>query len=434
MKARNLLVIILSLTTLVVQAQDKPAKWDLAACIDYALKNNIQIQKAKISQESNHISTLQSKAQLLPSLSASVSQNASYSPAGSLATYSGNYGLNSSMTLFDGGRTLKNIEQQKLREEAGEYSIISSEKSIQMSILRIYTRILYANEAVKVYEATLKASEYQLSRGKEMLKLGSIAQTDLAQLESQLSSDKYQLVVAQNTLSSSLLELKQLLELNSGESIDIVMPELTNVNILQPLGSLQSIYETALNVMPQIKSSLTDIELSALETSKAKAAFLPRVNLNGSASTGHNTNATTDFGTQLNNSLNAGIGVSVSIPIFTNRENKSSLEKAKLNEKTAQLNKLDTEKSLLKEIESVYQDALSAQSQYLAASEKVKALETSYQLIEKQYNLGMKNTLELLTEKNNLMSAKQSMMQAKYISIMDVQILNLYQDIAVEIK
>jgi C-terminal processing protease CtpA/Prc len=132
--------------------------------------------------------------------------------------------------------------------------------------------------------------------------------------------------------------------------------------------------------------------------------------------------------------LRAGVGVSVSIPIFSNRQNKSAVEKAVLNEKTAKLNMQDTEKSLLTEIESVYQNALSAQSQYQAASEKVKALETSYNLIEQQFGLGMKNTLELLTEKNSLLSARQSQMQAKYLSIANMQILNLYQDIPVDIK
>lgn len=434
MKARILVILSFIIATLVVQAQDKPAKWDLTTCIDYALKNNIQIQKAKISQESNLISTKQAKSQLLPNLSASINQNAGYSPAGSLGTYTGNYGISSSMILFDGGKTLKNIEQQKLQEEAGKYSIIASEKSIQTYILQIYAKILYANEAVKVYEETVKASEYQYNRGKDLLHAGSISQSELAQLQSQLSSDKYQLVVAQNTYSSALLELKQLLELNQGENIEIVIPELTNVNILKPIGSLQSIYETALNVMPQIKSANVGIQVSELTTSKAKASFLPKINLNGSATTGHTSISSDNLGSQLNNGFNAGVGVSVSIPIFTNRENKSTLEKARLNEKTVKLEKLDTEKNLLKEIESVYQDALSAQSQYVAAIEKVKALQTSYNLIEQQYNLGMKNTLELLTEKNNLLSATQSMMQAKYLSIMDIQILNLYQDIPVEIK
>jgi len=411
-----------------------PEKWTLSACIDYALKNNIQIQQAKISYQSNQISTQQAKAQLLPNLSASINQNVGYNPAGSLGTYTGSYGVSSNMTLFDGGQIIKNIEQQKLLEQAGGFSIIASEKTIQMSILQVFTKILYADEAVKVYEETVKASEYQLSRGQEMYKAGSISKSDLAQLESQLSSDKYQLVVAQNTLSSSTLELKQLLELNPGENINVEIPELSNVNILKPVGSLQTIYETSLQVMPQIKNTNINVQISAIETSKAKASFLPKVSLNGSASTGHTSNSTYNIGTQLSDGFYAGVGVSVSIPIFTNRENKSTLEKAKLNEKTVKLEKLDTEKSLLKEIESVYQEALSAQSQYVAAVEKVKALETSYNLIQQQYNLGIKNTLDLLTEKNNLLSAKQSMMQAKYLSIMYIQLLNLYQDIQVEIN
>ena len=94
----------------------------------------------------------------------------------------------------------------------------------------------------------------------------------------------------------------------------------------------------------------------------------------------------------------------------------------------------DTEKTLLKDVESAYQDALSAQSQYAAAEEKVKALQTSYDLIDQQYKLGMKNTLELLTEKNNLLTAQQNMIQAKYLSIMNTQLLNLYQELPIEIK
>jgi outer membrane protein len=434
MKIKKILIGMAVILTTGLGAQEQPKQWDLSGCISYALNNNIQIQKAKISLESSTIDIKQAKAQLLPNLSASIGQNVIGYPLAGSTAYSGSYGISSSMTLFDGVKTKKNIEQQKLLEAAQKYSILESEKNIQMSILQIYMKILYADEAVSVYEATQKTSEYQLNRGKELLKAGSISQADLAQLESQLSSDKYQLVVAQNTLSSSKLELKQLLELEPGKEINVVIPGLAEVNALKPVSSLQSIYETALNVMPQIKSGKIDIQVSGLETEKAKAGYLPKINLNGSAGTNHNTNSTFSLGNQLSDGFNAVVGVSVSIPIFTNRENKSTVDKALLNEKTTKLNLLDTQKSLLKEIESVYQDVLSAQSQFMAATEKVKYLQTSYNLIEQQYNLGMKNTLELLTEKNNLLSAQQSLMQAKYLSIMDLQILNLYQDIPLEIK
>jgi outer membrane protein len=257
---------------------------------------------------------------------------------------------------------------------------------------------------------------------------------DLAQLESQLSSDKYQLVVAQNTLSTAKLALKQLLELNLSDEMNLSIPELGKVDVLKPLSSLQTIYETALNAMPQIKSDKTNIQISSLDTEKAKAGYLPKVSLTGSAGTSHSTGVSANLGDQISKGFNAGVGVSVSIPIFSNRQNKSAVEKAVLSEKTAKLNMQDTEKNLLTEIESVYQNALSAQSQYQAASEKVKALETSYNLIEQQFGLGMKNILELLTEKNSLLSARQSQMQAKYLSIANMQILNLYQDIPVDIK
>lgn len=39
----------------------------------------------------------------------------------------------------------------------------------------------------------------------------------------------------------------------------------------------------------------------------------------------------------------------------------------------------------------------------------------------------MKNTLEMLTEKNNLLSAQQEVLQSKYMAIMSIQLLNIYQ-------
>ena len=434
MKIHKLTIIPALLFSISVMAQTSTKQWDLSGCIQYALSNNIQIQKAKVTLQSNEVSTKESKAALLPNLSASIGQNLSTYPFANTSGYTGSYGVSSSMLLFDGGKTSKTISQSKLNEDVARYSILASEKSIQMSILQNYAQILYANEAVKVYQETVKTSEYQFERGKAMLKAGSISGVELAQLESQLSSDKYQLVVAQNTLSTAKLALKQLLELNLSDEMNLSIPELGKVDVLKPLSSLQSIYETALNVMPQIKSGKTNIQISSLDTEKAKAGYLPKVSLTGSAGTSHSTGVSANLGDQISKGFNAGVGVSVSIPIFSNRQNKSAVEKAVLNEKTAKLNMQDTEKSLLTEIESVYQNALSAQSQYQAASEKVKALETSYNLIEQQFGLGMKNTLELLTEKNSLLSARQSQMQAKYLSIANMQILNLYQDIAVDIK
>jgi len=421
-----------------LSAQEKPVQWDLTNCIDYALKNNIQVQKSKITLEQSEVATKLAKAQLFPNLSASVNQNFSNSPllvgGGTANSYTGTYGISSSLLLFDGGKTLTNIRQQKLLEQIDQYNVQNSQKSIQFSILQAYLQILYAAESVNIDSTTVQVSKFQFERGEGMLKAGSISKVDLAKLESQFSSDKYQLVVAKNTLETRKLTLKQLLELTVTDELNISIPTLNEVNILKPLPALQHIYETSLNVMPQLKSSKLNLEVAGLETEKAKAGYLPKLSLNASVGTSHSSLSSYNLGQQLQDRFNEGIGLTVSIPIFTNRSTKSAVETSRLAEKTSRLNLQDAQKTLLTEVESSYQDALSAQSQYISAEEKVKALQISYSLIEQQFNLGMKNTLELLTEKNNLLSAQQSLLQAKYLSIMNVQMLNLYQDLPLEIK
>ncbi len=121
------------------------------------------------------------------------------------------------------------------------------------------------------------------------------------------------------------------------------------------------------------------------------------------------------------------MGLSINIPIFTNRENKTAYNKAKLAITTSQLELANSEKELLKTVEGIYLDATSAQSQYLAAMEKLSYVQESFQLTEEQFFLGMKNTLEMLTEKNNLLSAQQEVLQSKYMAIMSIQLLNIYQ-------
>jgi outer membrane protein len=295
-------------------------------------------------------------------------------------------------------------------------------------------QILYANESVKINNATVDVSAYQVTRAQQLLQSGSISKADLAQLESQYSSDKYQLTISENSLKTYKLQLKQLLELTIADEININIPEISQLDVLKPLPSLQSIYEKSLTVMPLLKSSKTNLQIANLETEKAKAGYLPKLSLNANVGTSNASGTGQNITHQIKNNWGNVIGIAVSIPVFSNRENKSAVEKAILSQKTAKLELQDSEKDLLKEIESVYQNAISAQSQYIASLEKEKALRTSYELVEQQYALGMKNTLELLTEKNNLIAAQQGLIQAKYMSIMNAQLLNLYQELPLEIK
>lgn len=121
------------------KAQEQPTRWTLRACLDYALEHNIQVKKSKVSHLSGIEDTKQAKAQLFPSLSASVTQGFVNYPSSDAATnnsYSGNYALNAKWTLFDGGQRVQAIKQQEIQNTVDELGIEQNEDDIQISLIQ----------------------------------------------------------------------------------------------------------------------------------------------------------------------------------------------------------------------------------------------------------------------------------------------------------
>lgn len=425
------------LTTLVIwasasclDAQELPERWTLQTCLEYALENNIQVRQSRVGELSGLEDTELAKAQLFPSLSASVTQgfvNYPSSDATENNSYSGNYNLNANWTLFDGGKRTKEIKKSKIQNEVDKLSTEETEDNIQIAIVQAYLQVMYAMESVKINENTVETAKAERDRAKELYKAGSISSVDLAQLESQYSTDKYQLVVAQTSLDNYKLQLKQLLELDIMDEIKLDMPDIAEEHILTPLPDKETIYMTSLSVMPQIRSSELAIEMAELEKQQAKSSYWPTLSLSAGVGTGHVSGTDYNFGNKIWKNFNESIGLTISIPIFANRENKTAYNKARLALTTSQLDLLNSQKELLQTVESIYLDAVSAQSQYLSATERLLYIQQSFQLTEEQFFLGMKNTLEMLTEKNNLLTAQQEVLQAKYMAIMNIQLLNIYQ-------
>ena len=419
-----------------------PDQWDLQSCIDYAKEQNITIRKNRITAVSTQIDVKTAKAALFPSLSFSTGHQVVNRPyqetssrvsgseiisSNSKTSYNGNYGLNASWTLYNGNKRLKTIQQEKLNNQMAELDVATSENNIQESIAQVYIQILYAAESVKVNENTLQVSIAQRDRGQELLNAGSIAKSDLAQLEAQVSTDRYQLVTAQATLEDYKLQLKQLLELDGENEMNIYLPALSDENVLAPLPTKRDVYISALSLRPEIEASKLNVEASELGINIAKSSYFPTISLSAGIGTNHTSGSDFTFGEQVKNGWNNSIGLSVSVPIFNNRQTKSAVQKAKLQRETSMLNLLDEQKNLYKAIEGLWLDANTAQQRYVAAQEKLRSTQTSYELVSEQFNMGMKNTVELLTEKNNLLSAQQETLQAKYTAILNAGLLRFYQ-------
>lgn len=440
MRKALLFISVMLLTGSVAMAQKQ---WTLQDCIDYAMANNITLQKSKLQKESATEDLKGAKAALLPTLSASTNQSLGYQPwkdtgmayvtNGTVNTkvdktsYNGSYSLSEQWTVWNGNRNINTVKLDQFSEEQAELQAQETANSIQERIAQIYSQILYLAENVKVNEQMLETSLKNEERGQEMVNVGKMSKADLAQLSAQRANDEYSIVEAKSQLMNYKLQLKQLLEITDNEQFDVAIPEIGDDQVLAQIPEMQTVYEQTLLSRPEIERLQLAIKSSDVSVSIAKAGWMPSVNLTGGITTSTNSLSGTDWGSQIKSNVNTSLGVGVTMPIYDGRSTKTAVNKAKISQLQAQLNLQDQQKTLYSDIQQYWLNAWTNQQKYQAAKSSVESAQQSYDLLSEQFRLGLKNIVELMTGKDNLLSAQQNQLQSKYLALYNQQMLEFYQ-------
>lgn len=418
-------------------------QWTLSDCVNYALANNISLKKTKVQQLSALEDVKQSQAALLPSLDFSTSQNITYRPwpeAGRQTVtngyvqssvdkvyYNGSYMLNGNWTVWNGGRNTNQVKLNKLTEQQAVLDSAQTANTILEQIAQLYVQILYSAEAINVNKASLETSKGNEERGKTMLNVGKMSKADLAQLTAQRAQDEYNIVEAESNLRNYKRQLKQLLQITGDEEFDVVVPETTDAMALQEIPALNSVYTATLEHRPEIQNAKLGVESSDLSVKIAKAQRMPTIGVNLGVGTNTTTMGSDAWGTQLKTNFNVAGGVTVSVPIFDNRSSKTAVNKAMLQRENYLLDLQDKQTTLYSTVENYWLQAVTNQNKFKSAQVSTQSAQESYELLSEQFRLGLKNIVELMNGKNNLLTAQQNELQSKYLTILNINMLNFYK-------
>ena len=435
---------VVGLSLMMTPLSAKARQWTLRQCIDYALENNISLQKTRLQRLSSMEDVKQSQAALLPSLNFGTTQNMTYNPwpqtgravvAGDQVQtsvdkiyYNGSYSLNANWTVWNGNANRNTIKANKIAAEKAALDSATTANSIQEKIAQLYVQILYSIDAKKVNESILATSKTNEQRGMEFVQQKKMSKADLAQLSAQRAQDEYNVVQAESSIRDYKRQLKQLLQITDDEEFDIEVPTTTDEMALQDIPELQGVYVSALAIRPEIQNAQLGIASSELQVKIAKAGRMPTVGLNAGFSTSTTSMNTTAWGTQLKNNFNVGAGFNVSIPLFDQRQTKTAVNKAEIQKQSYMLDLKDQQTTLYSTIENYWLQALTNQNMFKAAQESRRSAEESYYLLSEQFKYGLKNTVELLTGRDNLLKAQQSELQSKYLTVLNLDMLNFYKN------
>ncbi len=379
---------------------------------------------------------------MFPSINASTTQNVSYTPFSQSGratvtngyvqnsidkvSYNGLYSINFNWTIWNGNQNRMKIKQNQLTEQQAALDSAVTANSIQEQITQIYIQILYTAEAIKVNQQSLEWSKANEERGKTMVEVGTFSKADLSQLSAQRASDEYNVVAQQSNLRNYTRQLKQLLEITD-DDFEVDIPEQLSGDALAEIPNLQTVYERALVSRPEIKGRQLAVESSELSIKQAKAQRLPTIGLSGGVSTNVTSMSSDAYGTQLKSNLAGAVGVTVSVPIWDQRQTRTAVNKARIALENSQLALQNQRTQLYSTIENYWIQASTNQAKYKSAVVNSESQQTSYEMLSEQFRLGLKNIVELREGMNNLITARQNELQSKYLTLYNLQMLDFYE-------
>lgn len=441
----NKLILALLTGALSLTAVSAQQKWSLEDCIDYAWKNNLSIKSSALNAQSQEINLEKAKNQRLPNLNADLSTPLNYGLAMNAQnlktkgtfTNSVSANISSSVTLFSGYQIKNSIAAQSFNWQASLEDLKKAKESMAVSIATAYLQVLYNKELHQISNEQVSLSQSLVDRSVIMATHGKIPEGQVYEVKAQLSKDQLSAVESQSTLSLSLLDLSQLLDLKEWSGFDIVTPTIDVANLNNSLQSAEDIYNIAVNTKSTVKSSEYRLKSSEKNLEVSKGAAYPRLSMYASYGNGYYSSSKTidsmrvehtiPFGTQLKNNYGAGLGLSLSIPIFNRFDTRNGVRLSKIDLENAKLDLENTKKTLYKEIQQAWFNATKANVQYNSSADVVKNSEEAFRFAEEKYNNGKATLYEFNQAKMNLASARSNQLQAKYNLLFCIKILDFYK-------
>jgi outer membrane protein len=452
--------------------------WTLKECIDYALANNLDVQRSQYNVETSEINYDQSKAALLPTLNASVSNG--YNWGRSINPVTNEFttqeirslspGAQSSLTLFNGLRIQSTIKQSSKDYQASEYDLQQAKNDVSLNVVNLYINVIFNKELLDNARYQLSSSQQQLERTKKLVAAGALPKSDELNLDAQVATNELNVVNNENALSLSILQLKQALQLPASTPMEVEIPDLSVEDLVLDQSSEQ-IYDIAHQSMPEIKSAELRMQSSYYGVKAARGNMYPRLSLNASINSNYSSandrirfipdggsdvipvpigyftdaggsrmNVYSDeeiptgivsnsygYSDQLKDNLFRSVNVSLIIPVFNGLQAKSNVKRAIVNQHIAEINSKQINQTLRQNVETAYNNAYAASKSYNQSLRQVQAREEAYRMTRQRYDIGAANFVEYQVAENDLFRAKSDLSREKYNFIFRKKLLDFYQ-------
>lgn len=448
-------------------------KWTLQQCVDYALTNNLTLQRNAYTLESTEVDLRQSKYSRLPSVNGSASYGYSWGRgldpvSNNFVTQeirSANLSANASLPLFNGMRIHNTVKQNQTYVAAIEQDVARVKNDLVLNIATFFINVVFNKELVENAKFQLASSQQTLERTRKQVAAGALPKSEELNLDAQVAGNEVTLVQQENALALSMLRLKQALQIPASKAFDVAIPELNPEGLVVDQ-TRDEIYDIARQVMPEIKSAELKIQSTYYGVKAARGNLYPRLSLVAGINTNYSSTQEAEFYPDgganfssnpvayLNRDLNSPVytmspsgtyrntygfseqakdniyrtlGLQLIIPIFNNFSSRATLQRMVIQNEQFKIDAELAAQTLRQNVETAYNDAVAASKTYNSSLRQVQARTEAYRMMVQRYEAGSANSFEYRIAQNDLYQAMTDLTRAKYDFIFRAKVLDFYQ-------
>ena len=468
------ITIFLSLFCAIINAQEK--QWTLEECVNYALKNNIQVKQAELDVEFSEIEKLDAIGNLIPSINAQASnawntgltQNVTTGILQTQTVRNSSYGITAGLTLFDGLRNFKQLQRARMSKLASGYSLDKMRDDIALFVADSYLQVLFNKQNLEVLRSQNIVTQEQLDRTNELVDAGVLPQGDLLEIRATNADEEQRIILAENQIRISLIGLAQLLGIKDYQNFNIAERDYDILGSEILGNQIDDIISAAREERSEIKIAEANRDLAEQDVAISKGAYLPTLgaffNYNtresgqGRIISGGvdpddptrtigfvqdteqlvvtpNTIATIGnplpFFDQLSRNDGFSYGFQLSIPVLNGFGARNSVKRNEINVRRAEFQLEQAELDLESNIYQAYTDAQGAQKAYEAALVAAEAQEKAFEYATERYDVGLTNAFDFSQAKARYENTQVEALRAKYDYIFKIKVVELYFGIPV---
>ena len=411
----------------------------LEEAIATALKNNYNIQLARLDSTSAALNNSYAYAAFIPQLNGILSktwnnnaqkvelQNGTKRDASGLRSNNLNAAVNLNWTLFDGLRMFATKEKLQQIQELGGLNVRNEVTNTVANLMTTYYNIVQQKQQLKAIEEQMTISSERVALADRKLSVGLGTKQELLQAQLDLNAQKAAQLQQQTAIEQLKQQLNQLMSVEEKAFYDVLDTIPINTSIM-----LEDVLTSAENFNPSLQIAKKNIDIANLTIRETKADFFPTISFNSAYNfTRLNNSAVVNPASPLF-SQNKGFnyGFLANIPILNNFNTRRLLQQARLSLRS-------TELQLSSQRLQVNIGVYNAFKSYQFHKQALQLEESNIQLAKEnvmiafeRFRLGVSTYLELRAAQISLEEAYNRLITARYdTKVAEVELLRMKGDL-----